>query len=249
MINLIKMENVMIITIDGPIATGKSTIAKKLAEEIGYIYFDTGAMYRCLTYGIIKKNVNFNEPEQLATYLKDFLCDIRIKRGDRHYYFEGEEISSKIRLEEVTKLVSQVSALKAVREKLVALQRELSVGVNAVFEGRDMGTVVFPAAQLKIFLTGRPEVRAKRRFDELKSKFPNETADLTLEKTLEQINQRDNWDMNREVSPLKKADDALEVDTSDLSIDEIVMKILEYKDTIKTRIKSTVSNNGSHTNI
>lgn len=228
----------MIITIDGPIATGKSTIAKKLAEEIGYIYFDTGAMYRCLTYGIIKKKINYNDPQELEQYLKNFICDIKIKRGDRHYYFEGEEITNKIRLDEVTGLVSQISCIKAVREKLVALQRELAVGVNAVFEGRDMGTVVFPNAQLKIFLTGRPEVRAKRRFEELKAKFPNETADLTIEKTLEEINQRDKLDMSREISPLKKADDAFVIDTSDVTIDEIVIKILEYKDTMKTRLKA-----------
>lgn len=233
----------MIITIDGKIATGKSTIAKKLAEEIGYIYFDTGAMYRCLTYGIIKKNINHSDPEQLAAFLNNFIFDIKIKRGERHYYFEEEEITHKIRLEKVTSLVSHVSSLKSVREKLVALQRELAVGVNAVFEGRDMGTIVFPDAKLKIFLTGSPEVRAKRRFNELKAKFPKETADLTFEKTLEEINQRDALDMNREISPLKKAEDALEVDTSDLTVDEIVLKILEFKDSMKTRIKPPAPNN------
>lgn len=227
----------MIITIDGPIATGKSTIAKKLAEEIGYIYFDTGAMYRCLTYGIIKKNIDYKNIEQVIEFLKGFICDIKIKRGDRHYYFEGEDITSKIRLEAVTKLVSHISSLKQVREKLVALQRELSVGVNAVFEGRDMGKVVFPEAQLKIFLTGNPEVRAKRRFDELKAKFPVECANLTLEMTQEEINQRDALDTSREISPLIKADDAFEIDTSDLTVDEIVLKILEYKDSMKTRMK------------
>lgn len=235
----------MIITIDGPIATGKSTIAKKLAEEIGYIYFDTGAMYRCLTYGIIKKNIPYENAESLTEFLKDFVFDIKIKHGNRHYFFEGEEITDKIRGEAVTRLVSQISSLKPVREKLISLQRELAVGVNSVFEGRDMGTVVFPQAQLKIFLTGRIEVRAKRRFEELKAKFPNETADLTLEKMLESINQRDMLDTNRENSPLKVADDALIVDTSDLTLDEVVLKILEFKDTMKARQKSSISNNGS----
>lgn len=234
----------MIITIDGYIATGKSTIAKKLAEEIGYIYFDTGAMYRCLTYGIIKKNIDYKNPEQLEAFLKDFICDIRIRRGERHFYFEGEEITNKIRREEITNIVSQISSLKPVREKLVALQRELAVGVNAVFEGRDLGTIVFPNAQLKIYLTGRLEVRAKRRFNELKAKFPIETADLTLEKAMEQINERDNLDMNREISPLKKALDALEIDTSELTVDEIVLKILEFKDSMKTRMKSPSTNGG-----
>lgn len=227
----------MIITIDGPIATGKSTIAKKLAEEIGYIYFDTGAMYRCLTYGILKHHINYENLEELEAFLKDFTFDIKIKRGERHYFVENEDVTLKIRSADVTSIVSQVSSIKNVREKLVALQRDFSIGVNAVFEGRDMGTVVFPNAQVKIFLTGRPEVRAKRRFDELKAKFPRECADLTLEKTLEEITQRDTLDINREISPLKKAEDAFVIDTSDLTVDEIVLKILEFKDTMKTRLK------------
>jgi cytidylate kinase len=228
----------MIITIDGPIATGKSTIAKKLAEEIGYIYFDTGAMYRCLTYGIIKKGINPDDLNQLANFLKDFAFDIKVKRGDRHYVYEDEDITLKIRGAEVTALVSKISALSPVREKLVSLQREMAVGVNAVFEGRDTGTVVFPNAEIKIFLAGRPEVRAKRRFEELRAKFPEETKELTTEKLLEEINRRDTYDTNRPISPLKQAMDALVIDTSDLTIDEIVFKILEFKDTRKTRLKS-----------
>lgn len=227
----------MIITIDGPIATGKSSIAKRLAREIGFIYFDTGAMYRCATYGILRHNVDLNNPIALAEFLKNFNFEIKIKHGDRYYYVDGEDVSLKIRGEEVTSNVSRVSAIPAVREKLVSLQRNWSVGVNAVFEGRDMGTVVFPTAQLKIFLTGRPEVRAARRFEELRTKFPDETANLTLEKVLEDINARDANDSTREASPLRQADDACVVDTSDLTIDEIILKILELKDTMKTRLK------------
>lgn len=227
----------MIITIDGPIATGKSTLAKKLAHEIGYIYFDTGAMYRCLTYGILKRKVNIEDAQELDEFLKDFKFEIKIKHGERFYYADGEDVTDKIRMGEVTSNVSKISAKKAVRDKLVTIQRELADGVNAVFEGRDMGTVVFPNAQLKIFLTGRADVRAKRRFDELRMKFPKETQDLTFEKILEDINQRDTYDTQREISPLKQADDALIIDTSDLTLDEIVLKILEFKDTMKTRIK------------
>lgn len=226
----------MIITIDGPIATGKSTIAKRLASEIGFIYFDTGAMYRSLTYAILKHNVNIDDPNALAQFLKDFKFEIKIKHGDRYYYVDDEDVTLKIRGQEVTSSVSKVSAIPAVREKLVALQREWAVGVNAVFEGRDMGTVVFPDAQLKIFLTGRPEVRAARRLAELRAKFPAETANLTLEKVLEEINARDTYDSQREISPLKQAEDASIVDTSDLTIDEIILKILEHKDTMKTRL-------------
>jgi CMP/dCMP kinase len=228
----------MIITIDGPIATGKSSIAKRLAAEIGFIFFDTGAMYRCLTYGIMKHTVNIDDPVALAEFLKDFHFDIKIKRGERFHFVEGEDVTLKIRGAEVTSGVSKVSAIPAVREKLVALQREMAVGVNAVFEGRDMGTTVFPNAQLKIFLTGRPEVRAERRFSELRAKFPEDTKDLTLEKMIEEINGRDTYDMQREISPLKQADDACVIDTSDLTIDEIIVKILEFKDTMKTRLKT-----------
>lgn len=225
----------MIITIDGQIATGKSTIAKKLAEELGYIYFDTGAMYRCITYLAIKKNLSVDDPQQLLELLQGFNFDIKVKFGERRYFVNKEDVTQQIRGEEVTSKVSKISSISGLREKMVAMQRQFSEGVNAVFEGRDMGTVVFPHADLKIFLTGRPEVRAKRRFNELKEKFPVESENLTLEKALEDINARDAYDMNRAVSPLKKADDALEVDTSDLSIDEVVMRILELKDARKSR--------------
>lgn len=225
----------MIITIDGPIATGKSTIAKALARELGYIYFDTGAMYRCLTYAILKNHINPDDTAQLANFLNSFRFDIKIKQGEKHYFVDNEDITDKIRKEEVTANVSKISAIKEVREKLVSLQQKCAVGVNAVFEGRDMGTVVFPNAPLKIFLTGRPEVRAKRRYDELKAKFPDETQDLTLQQTLDEISKRDAYDSTREISPLKQAPDAYVVDTSDLSIEDIVMQILEHKDALKTR--------------
>lgn len=226
----------MIITIDGPIATGKSSIAKKLAQEIGFIYFDTGAMYRSLTYGILKGHVNIDDPTQLAEFLNNFKFEIKIKRGERFYFVDDEDVSDKIRGHEVTSQVSKVSAKPAVREKLVLLQQKAALGVNAVFEGRDMGTVVFPHADVKVFLTGRQEVRAKRRYDELKAKYPEEFKNLTFEQALEDINNRDHYDMNREMSPLRQADDALVVDTSDLSIDEIVFKILEYRDSLKTHL-------------
>lgn len=228
----------MIITIDGPIATGKSTIAKRLAQEIGYIYFDTGAMYRCVTYGILKNKINLDNPNEVEEFLKKFIFNVKIKRGERLYFVDNEDVTTMIRGAEVTANVSKVSALQAVRDKLVAIQRELSNGVNAVFEGRDMGTVVFPNAQLKIFLTGKNEIRAKRRFEELRAKFPEQTKDLTLEKVLEEINSRDTYDSQREISPLRQAEDACVIDTSNLSIEEIVLKILEFKDTAKTRIKS-----------
>lgn len=225
----------MIITIDGPVATGKSTIAKKLAESLGFIFFDTGAMYRSLTYGILKNEIDINDPEQLSNYLDHFQFDIKVLKREKHYFVEGEDVTNKIRGEEVTSAVSQISALKPVRDKLVQIQRALAVGVNAVFEGRDMGTVVFPDAQLKIFLTGNDDIRAKRRYDELKAKYPEDSKNLTLEKCLEEVVKRDAYDSTREHSPLCQAEDAYVIDTSDLSISEIVYKILEYKDTRKIK--------------
>lgn len=225
----------MIITIDGPVASGKSTIARKLAESIGYIFFDTGAMYRTLTYGILKHQLDFNNEALLQQFLNDFVFDIKVIHHERHYFFEEEDISKKIRGELVTSNVSEISALKPVREKLVAIQRSLSEGVNAVFEGRDMGTVVFPDAALKIFLVAADEVRAKRRFDELKTKYPEDSKDITFERCLKEIKERDEHDSKREHSPLIQAKDAFIIDTSLLTIDEILYRILEYKDTAKSK--------------
>lgn len=223
----------MIITIDGPVATGKSTLAKRLAAAIGYIHYDTGAMYRALTAAIIKNKIDIDNEEQLENFLKTFDFSIKIKHGRRFYYVGDEEVTHKIRQEEVTSQVSRISAHPKVREALVKLQREQGKGVNAVFEGRDLGTVVFPNADLKIFLTGRPEVRAKRRFDELKTKYPQECKDLTLEKAMQDLMARDAYDSTRVTSPLVKAPDAFEIDTSDSTIDELIYKILEIKDTRK----------------
>lgn len=225
----------MIITIDGPVATGKSTIAKKLAEAIGFIFFDTGAMYRTLTCGFIDENIDPNDAAQVERFLQTCDFDIKISRKERRYFLNGKDVTHRLRSEAVNALVSPVSALRAVREKLVALQRELAVGVNAVFEGRDMGTVVFPDATVKIFLSGRADVRAKRRYDEIVAKYPEQAKNLTFEKCLEEINKRDYYDTTRENSPLRRAEDACEIDTSDLNAEEIVFKILEYKDTIKTK--------------
>lgn len=219
----------MIITIDGPVGTGKSTISKLLAEKLAFVHFDTGAMYRCVTYGVIKHKIDPNNAEQLQSLLDNFDCDIKIVDGVKRFFFEGEDISEKIRGEVVTSHVSEISAIGAVREKLVELQRLLGEGKNAVFEGRDMGTIVFPNAELKIFLTARPEVRAQRRFDELKEKFPEDSENLDFNELLESIIKRDTYDSTRKVSPLKQADDAHVVDTSDLSINQVLEQLISIK--------------------
>lgn len=235
----------MIITIDGPVATGKSTVAKRLAESIGFIFFDTGAMYRAFTYGVMKNGIDLSNREQFAAYIKQFQYKIKIIRGQRRYFTGSEDVTDAIRSQEVTALVSQISAIPSVREKLVGFQRTLATGVNAVFEGRDMGTTVFPDADLKIFLTGRPEIRAKRRYNELVAKNPELAHTLTLEQCLVDVNKRDEYDSKRENSPLQQAPDAFVIDTSDLSIEDIVFKILECKDSTKSKKKSSSGQSSS----
>lgn len=220
----------MIITIDGPIATGKSSIAKKLAHRLGFIFFDTGAMYRCVTYALIKNKIDVDNPTALKEFLKDFTFEIKLHHGDKRYFIGDEDVTEKIRGREVTAHVSKVSAIGAVRQKFVELQRHLAEGVNVVFEGRDMGTEVFPDAEVKIFLAGRTEVRAQRRYQEMLTRFPEEAKEMTIESLMEEINKRDFYDTTRELSPLRQAEDAILVDTSDLTIDEVVDKILDYID-------------------
>lgn len=225
----------MIITIDGPVATGKSTIAQRLSKEIGFIYYETGAMYRCLTYALHESEVDPENESKLEQFLEQFLFDLRILHGERRYYVNGEDVTEKIRHREITDKVSYVSALQAVRTKLVDLQRHLGKGVNAVFEGRDMGTVVFPQAELKIFLTGRDDIRALRRYQEWIERFPEDAKTLTLEQVKSDLQRRDLYDSTREHSPLKCAEDAYIIDTSDLTIDEVIERIIEIKNTMKKK--------------
>lgn len=225
----------MIITIDGPIATGKSTIAKMVAQELGFIFFDTGAMYRCVTYGIMKEKVDIHDPKALSAYLDNLNYEIKRFRGDRTYLVNGEDVTTFIRNPGVTARVSEVSALPEVREKLIHVQRDFAQGINSVFEGRDMGTTIFPNAELKIFLTGRADVRAKRRYEEWLEKFPEETKSMTLEQMEHDIMERDLLDSTREISPLRQADDAFVIDTSDLSLQEVVLKILEYGEVMRAK--------------
>ncbi len=214
----------MIITIDGTSGTGKSTVAKKLAEKLRFIYFDTGAMYRTITYGIIKHSIAINDKEKLNRLLDNFQFEIKVKNGEKRYYYEGEDVTEEIRKAKVAAFVSEVSAIKEVRGKLINIQREFAKSGDAVFEGRDMGSFVFPKADLKIFLTAGIEIRAMRRYKELLEKFPNE--EHLLEDIMQNVEMRDRIDSTRKASPLKKAEDAHEIDTSNLTIDAVVDQIL-----------------------
>lgn len=224
----------MIITIDGPAGTGKTTVARTVAEELGFTYFDTGAMYRALTYGIITKNVDPDNPEALQAFLDAYPVTIKRHLGDKSIFLGDEDVTQKIRTNGVTALVSKISAFKNVRDKLVLAQKELAQGVNAIFEGRDMGTVVFPNADLKIFLNATPEVRAERRYNELKAKSPDDTS-LRLQGVLDDINRRDAYDAGRDISPMKAADNAHIIDTSSLTIEDVVNQIIVLKEKAETK--------------
>lgn len=219
----------MIITIDGPSGTGKSTVAKRVADSLHFAYFDTGAMYRAVAWMMIQKKIAVSDVEKIGQMLENFIFSIQGEGKEKHYYASDQDVTKEIRSREVTSLVSAVSALPAVRKALWKIQRSFAGLGDAVFEGRDMGTVVFPQAEIKIFLTARPEIRAQRRLDEIKEKNPQEASKMDHQKMLEDIMRRDEYDSTRALAPLKKPQDAYEIDTSDLSIDEVVSEILKYK--------------------
>lgn len=216
----------MIITIDGPAGTGKTTVARQVAERLGFDYFDTGAMYRAITYLILKKNIHIQDKRELAPFLSNFRFNIRKENGKIGYFVDGEDVTDVIRSVEVTNRVSEVAANPDIRRSLLEIQRRFGHEKNAVFEGRDMGTVVFPDAEVKIFLTARPEVRAERRYFELRGK----EAAVSKEKVFKEILNRDYLDSTREVAPLKQAEDAHLVDTSDLTVEEVVSVVVSLVD-------------------
>jgi cytidylate kinase len=220
--------NRKILTIDGPAGTGKSTVAKNVAEKLGMPYFDTGAMYRAVSYLIIQKKIALSDDNKIGELMHSFRFEVRDKNGEKKYFANGQEITQEIRSEAVNKIVSPVSALPTVREALWAIQRKFAKSKGGVFEGRDMGTVVFPKAGVKIFLTARPEVRAQRRLNEILHKRPHEAQAMDEGKMLSELQKRDAYDASRQLAPLKCPEDAYVIDTSDLSIDQVVASILEY---------------------
>jgi cytidylate kinase len=214
------------IAIDGPAGAGKSTIAKKLAAELGYIYVDTGAMYRAMAYYFLQNGIAAGDETAIAKACSQVDVTIRYENGEQQVILNGENISGLIRNEEVGNMASATSVYPVVRTKLVELQRQLAAKENVIMDGRDIGTVVLPDANVKIYLTASSAVRARRRYDELTAK--GVICDLT---EIEQdIIDRDYRDMHRETSPLKQADDAVLLDTSELDIDGVVAamkKIIE----------------------
>ena len=214
------------IAIDGPAGAGKSSIAKALSKKLGFVYIDTGAMYRAVALFFLENGIKDSSDNETDKLLDKLDINIKYKDGEQRVFLNNVDVSDKLRQEEIGKLASRFSALKSVREKLVALQRKLAKKENVIMDGRDIGTVVLPNADLKIYLSAGSKVRAKRRYLELIEKgFEKAALD---EKAIEnEIIKRDEADMNREISPLKKAEDAYCLDTSDMTFDEVVSKILD----------------------
>lgn len=215
----------LVIAIDGPAGAGKSTIAKMVAEKLCYIYIDTGAMYRAVTYKFLQSGLPFNE-ELVGKLAGDINICFKPEDGLNRVFVDGEEVTEEIRSQAVTTNVSQVSAVAAVRTAMVDQQRKMGKKGGVVLDGRDIGTVVFPDADVKIFLTADVEERVNRRYKELLGK--NQSVDE--QKLRDEIIARDKYDSEREISPLRCAEDAFFLDTSKMDIPEVVNKILEiYK--------------------
>ena len=212
------------IAIDGPAGAGKSTIAKKVAKKLGYIYVDTGALYRGMAVYFLENGVSADETEQIGKMCRQAVVTLGYEDGVQQVYLNGENITAKLREEEVGKMASVSSAIKEVRLQLLELQRDLAAKENVVMDGRDIGTNVLPQAETKIYLTASVETRAKRRFLELQEKG----VPCVLEEIAKDIEDRDYRDMNRNVAPLKQAEDAVYIDSSEMSIDEVVAEILKY---------------------
>jgi len=229
------MNKKIIIAIDGHSSTGKSTLAKELAKALDYIYIDTGAMYRAVTYYALQNKLigkDFFNKKQLIKNLNKIHIDFRYNPdlGFAEVYLNGKNIEDEIRKMEVSNYVSQVSAVPEIREKLVAQQRKIGKNKGVVLDGRDIGSVVFPNAELKIFMTASPEVRARRRYNELQAKGQK----VDFEEVLQNVIQRDKTDSTRATSPLVKTDDAIELDNSNLTREEQFEKVLEWtKEKIK----------------
>ena len=209
------------VAIDGPAGAGKSTVAKRVARNLELTYIDTGAMYRAVAWKVLRENKEVTEEAILAA-AKDIDVALEYREGKTHVFVDGTEVTDAIRTPEVSRIVSLVASLGPVREKLVELQRRMAENGSVLMDGRDIGTNVLPKADVKIYLTASVEERARRRAKELREKG----HDVTLSDVERDIAARDKADMEREISPLRQAEDAILVDTTGLTIDEVVAKLL-----------------------
>lgn len=212
------------VAIDGPAGAGKSTIAKLVAKEMGYIYVDTGAMYRAIALYLLRQNVSAEDENAIANLCDDIVVEIKYVDGVQQVWLNGENVTSLIREEAVGNMASATSVYSCVRSKLLSLQQDLAAKEDVIMDGRDIGTCVLPNAQVKIYLTASVETRAKRRFAELQEK----NVQCNLQDIMKDIEERDYRDMHREISPLRQAEDAILVDSSDMNIHEVVNCIISH---------------------
>lgn len=208
-----------IVAMDGPAGAGKGTITKQVAQKLGYIYIDTGAMFRCVTLNIIQEGIEIKQEDRIKEILDKINIDMQ-ESGE--IFLNGEEVSKTIREEEVNRFVSPISVIPMVREKLLEIQRKIAQGKNVIMEGRDIGTVVFPNADVKIYLDASAEERARRRLKQNQEKG----ISGSYEEVLKSIMDRDERDKNRKIAPLKQAEDAIYIDSTNMSIEEVVDKIV-----------------------
>ena len=219
----------MIVAIDGPAGSGKGTITINVERKLGFLNLDTGATYRCVALETLRNNLRLDQETEIIKIAKNIKIEIDNKRDKDIIYLNGEDVSTKIREKEVTAIVSQVSSIISVREELVKVQRNLAKGKNVIVEGRDIGTVVFPNADLKIYLDASEEIRAQRRYKENQEKG----IDMTYEEVLENVRMRDYNDMHKKVGALKKAEDAIIIDSTNLTIEEVTDKVIEEIEKLK----------------
>lgn len=213
-----RRERGIIIAIDGPSGAGKSTLAKELAKRLGYLQLDTGAMYRAMAWLARESGLELSDESAVESFCKTADIELQPLNGSSRVFANGREVTGEIRTPEISMLTSRMSALRPVREAMTQLQRRMGAKGGVVLEGRDIGTVVFPGAELKFFLTASAEERGRRRFLELQAKGDP----VSLEATIQEVKQRDDQDAGRDLAPLKQADDALPIDSTGLSIDEVV---------------------------
>ena len=211
----------IVVAVDGPAGSGKGTVTKRIEKELGLMNLDTGATYRCVALAALRKGYSPEDEENIIKLLDDINIEIENGEDKDIIILNGEDVSKKIRKDDVKKMTSIISGIIPVRQKMTELQRKMTIGKNVIVEGRDIGTVVFPNADLKIYLDASEEVRAERRYKENIEKGMN----VTYEEVLEQVRWRDNNDRNKKVGALKKADDAIVIDSSNMTIDEVVNEI------------------------
>ena len=214
----------MIVAIDGPSGAGKSTLAKRLARELGFTYMDTGAMYRALALKVLREGVDLADDAAMARLIESTTVDLQPANGALRVLLDGADVAGEIRTPQVSQMASKASALPAVRARLLELQREMGRRGSVVAEGRDIGTVIFPGAEVKIFLQASAAERARRRFAELHAAGQA----VKLDETLREIEERDRRDSGRDLAPLRQAEDALLIDSSSMDADQVMAKVLEH---------------------